>query len=159
MIRRASVLLAVLLATPGLRAGELDDEFGPRATAVATANDAAPSAVVRPGVVRSSELDAEAPAQSCLFGGFGFGRGFGWGGGYGLGGWGGYGIRMCGFGGWGGYGLGWGGGWGGYGLGMGYGGYGLGYGGLGYGGLGYGGLGYGGLGGMGWGGYGLGGFW
>ena len=162
MIRRTSILMTVLLAAATGRAGELDNEFSNQPPAVAALTIAAPSAVVRPGIVKASELDAEKPTQSCHFGGFGFGRGFGYGGwgfGRGFGGYVGFGYRSVGFGGFGGYGLGLGLGYGGYGLG--YGGYGLGmgyggYGGLGYGG--YGGLGYCGLG-MGIGGFGLGGFW
>lgn len=176
MTKSIACAAAFLLLGPTLRAGELDAEFGPKATgpAKAVAASKAPVAgadLTKAVAAKSSELDAEAPALAWRhgFGGFGgFHRGFG-GWGRGFGGWG----RGFGYGGWGrGFGYGWGyrpWGWGlggfGLGLGLGYGlGYGLGgYGGYGYGGYGYGGLGYGyGYGGLGYGGYGgcgYGGFW
>ncbi|MGE3821884.1 MAG: hypothetical protein AB7I30_20920 [Isosphaeraceae bacterium] len=110
----ASLGLLLMLAGP-VRAGELDADFGAKA----------PPAVVKPSVdpppvtVAATELDAEAPTQSCFFrGGFGWGGYRGWGGlGWGGLGWGGLGWGGLGWGG-----LGWGGyGWGGYGGGWGYG--------------------------------------
>ena len=145
MVRNIGCLAVVLLVGTTLRAGELDSEFGvegPKAPAatlktidpvnVATAPLPTLICVDRPGIGKTSELDAETPAQSCWgfgrglgWGGWGFGRGLGWGGwGFGRGlGWGGWGFgRGLG---WGGWGLGWGGGylpWSGYSpfLGLGY---------------------------------------
>ncbi len=159
MTRFLGCLTVALLATTTLRAGELDQEFGPNAPAVTTVSPG-PETVVTTSTDgwQASELDEETPTQACGWGGwrggYGFNRiGFG---GLGYGGLGGFGYSSFyrpsfGFGGlgYGGY-----GGYGGFG-GLGYGGFGgLGYGG--FGGLGYGGfggLGYSGFGGFGYGGY------
>lgn len=158
MIRQGATLLAMfLLAAPGVRAGELDSEYGRKAPAIPTrAMTGSPTTPAlgqstKLSLPKASELDREAPDQANRhgFGGYGgFGRGYG-GFGYGhhYGGFGGYGRGYGGFGGYGGgfssFGIGLGfGGFGGYG---GYGGFGgYGYPGFGFGGYGYPGYGYGG---------------
>ena len=127
MVRYISCLAVALLAGTVVRAGELDADFGPAASAApalirkastpANPMGAVLLATTRDGKldgVKASELDAETPAQAARsgfgrggFGGFGrggFGRGFG-----------GFGRGFGGFGrGWGGWGRGWGWGWGGW---------------------------------------------
>jgi hypothetical protein len=121
-MKRLALILAAsfLVAVSTAKAGELDAEYGPKATKGSTPTLATGAA--------SSELDSESPDQACCwrkrFYGYGcFARPY-----------------YCGFG-YGGFGY---GGFGGYG---GYGGFGGGYAGLGYGGFGGG---YGGFGGMYW---------